>query len=256
MPHFFKLGSLQITSRFGFRWGASSIAIAIAALITTNPSFSQGTSFSQSKLEQQKKEQLVLLPGMIWTIKFDYDFESAVIGDPDILDIMPLTTKSVYIQTKKIGLTNISFFGVDKELVGEIEIQVAIEAGDPKLEKLINDAVPDAIISAGRFNDVLYIRGNVKKQNDVGVVTQIAQSGSDAKKPLVFSISYPSTASRTTNIGVTRNGSRALYDVFSANVGGSAEMITEYGTLLERIKEKSDESPPSQTASPTIIINN
>ena len=250
---FFKLRRLQIFSIVSFGWSASSIAIAIAALITATPSFSQGTSLSQSTLEQQKKEQLVLLPGMIWTVNFDHFFDAIVIGNPSILDVMPLTDKSVYIQTKQIGLTNVTFFGADNELVGEIEIHVATESGDPKLEKLINHAVSGANILTSRLNEMLYIRGTVGTQNDIDVVLQIAQSSTGAEKPLVYSISYPTATSSTTKIGVTRNGSREVYDAFFINSAGSAEMTTEYGTLFER---KNEESPPTQTASPSIIINN
>src|SRR6266496_6632429 len=42
------------------------------------------------------------------TLRFEKPFASAVVGSPDIVDALPLSDRSLYIQGKKVGTTNVS----------------------------------------------------------------------------------------------------------------------------------------------------
>ena len=44
------------------------------------------------------------------TLRFTDPFSTAVIGAPDIADILPMTEETLYVLGKKIGTTNISVF--------------------------------------------------------------------------------------------------------------------------------------------------
>ena len=63
------------------------------------------------------------------TLNFATPFASAVIGSPDIADLLPMSDHSVYIQGKKIGTTNISVFDATKRLVGVVDLEVALDTG-------------------------------------------------------------------------------------------------------------------------------
>src|SRR5947209_3384386 len=43
-------------------------------------------------------------------VPFDRPFASAVVAAPEIADVLPMTDRTLYIQAKKIGTTNISVF--------------------------------------------------------------------------------------------------------------------------------------------------
>ena len=61
------------------------------------------------------------------TLQFGQPFASAVIGSPDIADILPMTEKTLYVQGKKVGTTNISVFAADKHLIAVVDLEVALD---------------------------------------------------------------------------------------------------------------------------------
>ncbi len=51
-------------------------------------------------------------------------FSTAVVGSPDIADVLPVSDRVLYLQGKKAGTTNVSIFGVDKRLMGVFDVVV------------------------------------------------------------------------------------------------------------------------------------
>lgn len=51
-------------------------------------------------------------------------FSSAVVGSTEIADVLPISDRVLYVQGKKAGTTNVSVFGVDKKLIGVLDVDV------------------------------------------------------------------------------------------------------------------------------------
>ncbi len=51
-------------------------------------------------------------------------FSSAVVGAPEIADVLPISDRVLYLQGKKAGTTNVSVFGLDKRLIGVFDVVV------------------------------------------------------------------------------------------------------------------------------------
>ena len=62
------------------------------------------------------------------TLRFSEPFSSAVIGAPDIADILPMTEETLYVLGKKIGTTSISVFAADKHLIAVVDLEVSLDA--------------------------------------------------------------------------------------------------------------------------------
>jgi pilus assembly protein CpaC len=62
------------------------------------------------------------------TLTFKAPFTTAVIGSPEIADLLPMTDHTLYVQGKKAGTTNISVFGAEKRLVAVVDLEVALDA--------------------------------------------------------------------------------------------------------------------------------
>jgi pilus assembly protein CpaC len=62
------------------------------------------------------------------TLRFDQPFTTAVIGSPDIADLLPMTPTTLYIQGKKVGTTNVSVFDQNKHLVAVVDLEVTPDA--------------------------------------------------------------------------------------------------------------------------------
>ena len=61
------------------------------------------------------------------TFRISRPFVSAVVGAPDIADVLPMSDRVIYIQGKKIGTTNVSVFGQDKRLLAVLDVEVAVD---------------------------------------------------------------------------------------------------------------------------------
>ncbi|HZZ23749.1 MAG TPA: type II and III secretion system protein family protein [Roseiarcus sp.] len=58
------------------------------------------------------------------TLCFSAPFSTAVIGAPEIADVLPMTDSMLYVQGKKVGATNISVFDQQRRLVSVIDLDV------------------------------------------------------------------------------------------------------------------------------------
>ncbi len=61
------------------------------------------------------------------TFTFRAPFASAVVGSPDIADVLPMSDRVLYLQGKKPGTTNISLFSSDKKLLGVLDVEVVLD---------------------------------------------------------------------------------------------------------------------------------
>ena len=58
------------------------------------------------------------------TLCFSSPFSTAVIGAPEIADVLPMTESMLYVQGKKVGATNITVFDQQRRLVSVIDLDV------------------------------------------------------------------------------------------------------------------------------------
>ena len=58
------------------------------------------------------------------TFKINHAFDTAVVGQPEIADVIPMTDSSIYVLGKKIGSTNISIFDAGKKLVAVLDLDI------------------------------------------------------------------------------------------------------------------------------------
>jgi pilus assembly protein CpaC len=58
------------------------------------------------------------------TLRIDRPFSTAVVGAPDIADILPMSDRSLYIQGKKVGTTNVSVFDEARRLISVVDLEV------------------------------------------------------------------------------------------------------------------------------------
>lgn len=102
---------------------------AFAALMLSNLAVAGGALSAQAQLvEDAPVRHITVTLNKSKTLKFSAPFATAVIGSPEIADLLPMTDHTLYVQGKKVGTTNISVFGPDKRLVAVVDLEVAIDA--------------------------------------------------------------------------------------------------------------------------------
>jgi pilus assembly protein CpaC len=72
-------------------------------------------------------KRIVVIVNKSRTINLERSFTRAIPAAADIADVLPLTDRSIYIQGKKVGTTNVSLLNADGQLVGVVDIQVALD---------------------------------------------------------------------------------------------------------------------------------
>jgi pilus assembly protein CpaC len=86
-----------------------------------------GVAYAQSP---QSVQHLVIAVGKSITLPVPAPFSSAVVGSPDIADAMPMTDRTLYVQGKKIGTTNISIYDEGMRLIKVVDVEVALDTAN------------------------------------------------------------------------------------------------------------------------------
>ncbi|MBS3648098.1 type II and III secretion system protein family protein [Pseudaminobacter sp. 19-2017] len=121
--------------------------------------------------------QVVVPPGSTITIKTSQSFSDIVVGNSDVADVVPLTERSLYVQGKGPGTTNISIYSEAKALLGVIDVRVRLDFEE--LNGQIRAAVPSARITVSNVNNQIRLSGVVKDARDLTRVLEIAQQYSE-----------------------------------------------------------------------------
>ena len=107
----------------GVTAGVIMAATALCALVT-----SWGGAARAQIVEGAAVRHITVTLNKSKTLTFAHPFSSAVIGAPEIADLLPMTDRILYVQGKKLGTTNISVFDADKRLVAVVDLEVAPDA--------------------------------------------------------------------------------------------------------------------------------
>ena len=103
--------------------------LAVVAIMTASLAFSWFCGPASAQVvEGAPVRHITVTLNKSKTLRFSQPFSSAVIGAPDIADILPMTEESLYVLGKRVGTTNISVFAADKHLIAVVDIEVSLDA--------------------------------------------------------------------------------------------------------------------------------
>src|SRR5690242_17675374 len=78
------------------------------------------------------------------TVAVEKPFTKAIVGSNEIVDVLPISDRTLYLQGKKLGTTNVTVFDAEGRLVSILDVEVAIDIGEiqQKIQRSIGlDAV-------------------------------------------------------------------------------------------------------------------
>lgn len=76
------------------------------------------------------------------TVKLGHPFSSIQVGNPALLDVLPISDREMYLQGKAIGTTNVSLFDDKSNLISIIDVEVAVDTSI--LQEQIRSSGPDS----------------------------------------------------------------------------------------------------------------
>jgi pilus assembly protein CpaC len=107
------------------------------------------------------------------TFRLRIPFDSAIVGAPDIADVLPISNTVLYVQGKKPGTTNISIFDTNKKLVGVIDVEVTIDTKN--IAKKIRATTNSPGIRVSSNQEQVILSGNANSASDAEKASSIAK---------------------------------------------------------------------------------
>ena len=74
-------------------------------------------------------EHIVVTVNKSRTVNVGRPFTRAIVGSMDFADVLPLNERSIYIQAKKVGSTNVSLLDAQGQLVKVIDLEIVLDTG-------------------------------------------------------------------------------------------------------------------------------
>src|SRR3984893_16255611 len=217
------LGSLD--SAYPYRRG-----IAILALVTTiglllfagvRKAEAQGPRAVESETRPVRHVSVTLFKSR--TLRIDKPFATAIIAAPEIADILPMSDRSLYVQAKKIGTTNISIFDASMQVIGVLDIEVTPDTGNLR-EKI--GASTSGGIHVSSNNGQVVLSGEARDAVAADRAVSVAK-GLSPETPIVNAMKVASSQQvmlKVRFLEVSRSANRELG--FNWFVGSSGRGVT------------------------------
>ncbi|HEX3423890.1 MAG TPA: type II and III secretion system protein family protein [Sphingomicrobium sp.] len=149
-------------------------AAAVGALLAAHPALAQvsvATNISAGELDVPVNKSQV--------VRVDRAYSKALIGNPDIADIVPISETSVYVLGKKTGTTSLTLYDRANRLIAVVDISVGPDV--TSLKRQLAQLLPADEISATMSNDSVVLQGMVPNAVDADRAVQIADTFAPGK---------------------------------------------------------------------------
>jgi pilus assembly protein CpaC len=112
-------------------------------------------------------------------LRSDRPFSRALIGNPDIADVLPLTNSSLHLLGKKMGTTTLTLYDRSNRLIAVIDVVVGPDVIG--LKRQLADLIPGDRVGARIANDTIVLDGTVANSIAADRAVQIAEAYAPGK---------------------------------------------------------------------------
>ena len=112
-------------------------------------------------------------------LRSDRPYAKVLIGNPDIADIVPINSTSVYVLGKKTGTTSLTLYDRSSHLIAVVDVVVGPDV--TTLKRQLSELLPATEISARMANDSVVLEGMVRNAVDADKAVQIASTYAPGK---------------------------------------------------------------------------
>jgi pilus assembly protein CpaC len=156
---------------------ALGAAIAVAALsVAAPPAFAQVVVSSGDEL---RAGELQVPVNKSQVLRIDRPYAKALLGNPDIADILPLTDSSLYVLGKKTGTTSLTLYDRRNMLIAVVDIAVGPDV--VSLKQQLSQLMPGDQVGARIANDSLVLEGIVSSGPAADRAVQLAETYAPGK---------------------------------------------------------------------------
>jgi pilus assembly protein CpaC len=206
--------------------------IITSALLGVAPGPLQHARAQPQNEESGAVRHIVVTVNKSRTLRIEKPFASAVVGSPDIVDALPMSDRTLYIQGKKVGTTNVSVFDQGMQLIGVIDVEVTLDTGN--LQEKIRASTGSRGIRVGSSNGQIVLSGVASNAVAAERAVQVAKSMVTEGAAIVNAMSVAPAQQvmlKVRFLEVERSASREFgVNWFGANNGGNRGFATGLGT--------------------------
>src|SRR4249919_3710001 len=153
---------------------AALVAVAAGAIAVADSAFAQvsvasGVDAGEMAVPVNKSQVL----------RADRPYTKALIGNPDIADIVPISSTSVYVLGKKNGTTSLTLYDRSNRLIAVVDVVVGPDV--MTLKRQLSELMPGSPISARMSNDSVVLEGMVSNAVLADRAVQIAETYAPGK---------------------------------------------------------------------------
>jgi pilus assembly protein CpaC len=158
--------------------------LTAAAIVTATLTFSWSLGAARAQIvEDTPVRHVTVTLNKSKTLTFKSPFNTAVIGAPEIADLLPMTDHTLYVQGKKIGTTNISVFDANKRMVAVVDIEVTLDTGS--LNKRIMASTGGRGINVSSTNGQVVLSGEASDAISAARAVDVAKGLSKDEAPVI-----------------------------------------------------------------------
>ena len=151
---------------------AAGLALGIAA-----PAAAQVGTISLA--EDVHAGELAVPVNKSQVLRVDRPYAKALIGNPDVADILPLTNQSLYVLGKKMGTTSLTLYDRGNSLISVVDVVVGPDV--TTLKRQLGELMPGDQVGARISNDSIVLEGIVASAPAADRAVQIAETYAPGK---------------------------------------------------------------------------
>src|SRR3954454_1414680 len=155
--------------RFAALAAAGAGALAVAQPASAQVTMASGVDAGELDVPINKSQ----------VVRADRAYSKALIGNPDIADIVPITASSVYVLGKKTGTTSLTLYDRANRLIAVVDVVVGPDV--TTLKRQLSQLIPGDAISARMSNDSVVLEGMVSNAVFADRAVQIAETYAPGK---------------------------------------------------------------------------
>lgn len=156
---------------------AALAASALVAVCAASPALAQASSISVA--EGVHAGEVAVPVNKSQVIRSDRPYAKALIGNPDIADVLPLTDQSLYVLGKKMGTTSLTLYDRGNSLIAVVDVVVGPDV--ISLRRQLSELMPVDGVGAKISNDSIVLEGVVPNAVAADRAVQIAESYAPGK---------------------------------------------------------------------------
>lgn len=206
----------------------SLLACGVGFLIDLSAARAQPDRVWESERDSDRK--IVLTLNKSRTIRILKPYATVVAGATDIAEVLPMSDRSLYIQGKKVGTTNLSLFDASQKLVSVIDVEVTLDT--QSLREKIVSGTGSRSVRVSSSNGQVVLSGQVQNAVVADQALSLAKSVA-GNIPVVNAMNIASAQQvmlRVRFLEASRNAGRDLgVNWFASNSKGDRGINTGLG---------------------------